>query len=142
MKISVNLENSYQQHKVLLHTNDQVQELTIPAKDVGYGSSVNGGELLLLAIATCFCNDLYREAMKENIKITYVSVNASAEFSEEGAAGYNITYNAKVEGDASGQTLAMLMKRTDQVTEIQNTLRAGVNVTFTEQAGDNMLVSQ
>ena len=31
-------------------------------KSPGRGSAVNGGEFLVLALATCYCNDLYREA--------------------------------------------------------------------------------
>jgi hypothetical protein len=33
----------------------------------GGGSSANGGELLCLALATCYCNDVYREAKKRGI---------------------------------------------------------------------------
>ncbi|MEQ9439553.1 MAG: OsmC family protein [Cyclobacteriaceae bacterium] len=132
MKISATVENSLHQHTALVCTNDQVRELAIPAKTEGQGASVNGGELLFLALATCFCNDIYREAAKRNISITLVFVEASGEFSAEGAPGYNITYQARVSGDASDAELAALIKYTDQMAEIQNTLRAGVNVTLIE----------
>lgn len=102
----------------------------MPAKASGPGSAVNGGELLCLALATCFCNDIYREARKKNITITHVTVEASAEFAAEGEAGYNIQYEAMLEGDASDDVLKALIKHTDQVAEIQNTLRAGVKVSL------------
>ncbi len=35
------------------------QTLAIAAKAGAAGSSVNGGELLFLALATYYCNDLY-----------------------------------------------------------------------------------
>jgi uncharacterized OsmC-like protein len=94
------------------------------------GSSVNGGELLCLALATCFCNDIYREAKKKNISVTKVIVEASAEFSAAGEPGYNIQYKAKLEGDASDEELLELIRHTDKVAEIQNTLRSGVKVSL------------
>ena len=58
MKISARVQNSHNIHHVILRTNDQSHPLTIPPKPTGFGSSVNGGELLLLALATCYCNDI------------------------------------------------------------------------------------
>jgi uncharacterized OsmC-like protein len=71
---------------------------------------------------------MYREARKKNITITKVTVEASAKFAVEGEAGYNISYKAQLEGDAAGEEFAALIRRTDAVAEIQNTLRAGVKV--------------
>lgn len=130
MQIIAQLENSLHQHSVTVQTNNTVQELAIPGKLTGVGSVVNGGEMLCVALATCFCNDIYREAQKKNIQVTKVWVEASAEFSAEGKPGFNFTYRAKVEGDASEEELLELIKHTDQVAEIQNTLRAGVPVTL------------
>ena len=130
MKITAKVENSFNNNIVTVQTNDMVQELTIPAKSTGIGSSVNGGEFLCLALATCFCNDIYRESKKMNIKVTKVLVEASGEFSTEGDPGYNINYRAKIEGDASDEELGELMIHTDKVSEIQNTLRAGVKVSL------------
>ncbi len=66
---------------------------------------MNGGELLLLSLATCFCNDIYREADKKGIIITRVSVEVSGEFAAEGQPGINISYSAKLEGDATDEVL-------------------------------------
>jgi uncharacterized OsmC-like protein len=96
------------------------------------GSSVNGGELLCLALAACFCNDIYREAIKMDITVTKVIVEASAEFSAAGEPGYNIQYKARLEGDASDEELAELIRHTDQVAEIHNTLRSGVKVSLVQ----------
>ena len=130
MKITATVENSFTKNTVTVQTNDVAQELIIPSKLTGMGSSVNGGEFLCLALATCFCNDIYRESIKKNISITKVLVQASAEFATEGEPGYNITYKATLEGDASDEELAQLIRHTDKVSEIQNTLRAGVKVTL------------
>ena len=132
MKITARLENSLNTNHVIVDTNGTSQQLSINSKSAGYGSSINGGELLCAALATCFCNDIYREAQKKNIVITKVSVEASAEFAGPGEAGYNICYKAKVEGDASAEELTDLIKHTDKVAEIHNTLRAGVKVSLVE----------
>ena len=130
MIMTAKVENSFNTHSVIVQTNTIAQELTIPGKLTGWGSSVNGGELLCLALATCFCNDIYREAAKKNMSVTEVVVEASAEFSAEGESGYNIHYKAKLEGDASDEELAELIRHTDKVAEIQNTLRASVKVSL------------
>ncbi len=72
----------------------------------------------------------YRAAGKKNITVTQVTVEASAEFAAEGQAGCNITYRAQLEGDASEEELTALVRQRDAVAEIQNTLRAGVNVSL------------
>ncbi|WP_224995768.1 OsmC family protein [Cesiribacter sp. SM1] len=128
MEIKARIENSLNSNQVFVETNGRLSELSIPSKESGRGSAVNGGEFLCLALATCFCNDIYREAQKQNITITKVVVEASAEFSAEGQAGFNIVYSAKLEGNASQEVLAELVQHTDKVAEIQNTLRAGVGV--------------
>ncbi|QCR24968.1 osmotically inducible protein OsmC [Pontibacter sp. SGAir0037] len=130
MKVTATVENSLHKNIVSVETNENSQQISIPSKFTGYGSSVNGGELLCVALATCFCNDIYREANKRNIKVTKVVVEASAEFLAEGAAGSNIVYHAKIEGDASNEELLALVKHTDTVAEVHNTLRSGVKISL------------
>ena len=74
MRISARVQNSQGQHQVSLTTNDTVHSLSIPPKPTGFGSSANGGELLFLALATCYCNDIYREAAKRGIEVVGVEV--------------------------------------------------------------------
>ena len=74
MRISARVQNSQGQHQVSLATNDTVHSLSIPPKPTGFGSSANGGELLFLALATCYCNDIYREAAKRGIEVVGVEV--------------------------------------------------------------------
>ena len=127
MKVSAKIENSPANHKASVQTVGQMKELTIPGNPKG-GSYVNRGELLMLALATCFCNDIYREAAKMDIKLNHVSVKASCEFVEEGSPGKNFTYAAKIKGNATPEELHALKQRTNEVAEIQNTLRVGVDV--------------
>lgn len=128
MKISAEVQNSKGQHQVIVRTNDKAQNLTIPSKSSGNGSSVNGGELLFLALATCYCNDLYREAAKRRIEIENVEVEVEGEFGADGEAARNITYRAKVNAKADEAQIRELMTETDKVAEIHNTLRQGAPI--------------
>ena len=132
MKISARVENSKDNHQVTLQTNDNVHSIVIPPKPTGYGSSANGGELLFLALASCYCNDIYREAAKRNIKVERVEVSVEGDFVGEGDPAKNVIYQAKVHANASDDEIRELMKFTDTVAEIQNTLRNGTPVVLSQ----------
>ena len=130
MKISATVRNTLSRHEVVLSTGNSEQSLSVPPKPSGQGSSVNGGEFLMLALATCYCNDLYREAAKLGISIAAVEVEASAEFAGIGLAASNIAYRANVSSFATQEQIAHLLCVTDAVAEVHNTVRAGVPVTL------------
>jgi organic hydroperoxide reductase OsmC/OhrA len=130
MKISAKVQNSEGQHLVTLSTNDNVHSLVIPPKPTGFGSDANGGELLFLALATCYCNDIYREAAKRGLKVEHVDIEVEGEFGAEGEPARNVSYRAKVTAPASESEIRELMSQTDRVAEIQNTLRLGTAVTL------------
>ena len=131
MKISAGVTNHEGQHQVTLQTNENVQSIVIPPKVSGFGSSINGGELLFLALATCYCNDLYREAGKREIKVQQVEVEVEGDFGGEGDPATNVTYRVKVTAQASEEDIRALIEQTDRLTEIQNTLRRGTSVVMT-----------
>ncbi len=132
MKISARVDNSEGKHHVTLTTNDKSHSIIIPPKSGGPGSSANGGELLFLALATCYCNDIYREAAKRNIPVEKVEVEVSGDFGAEGEPTKNVTYRAKVHAKGTEEKIRALMEYTDTVAEIQNTLRAGTDVKLSE----------
>jgi uncharacterized OsmC-like protein len=132
MKISARIENSKDNHQVTLQTNDHIHSIAIPPKPTGYGSSANGGELLFLALASCYCNDIYREAAKRNIKVERVEVHVQGDFGAEGEHAKNVTYRAKVFAQANEEEIRDLMKFTDTVAEIQNSLRIETPIVLTE----------
>lgn len=115
-------------HHVSVRTGDTSQQLSVPAKANGRGSAVNGGEFLMLALATCYCNDLYRETERLGIPIESAEVEASAEFNGIGLAAGNICYRANVVSSADARRIAKLLRETDAVAEVHNTVRAGVPV--------------
>lgn len=130
MKISAIIKSSFNQLQTSVQTNDASKELQIAPKPAGYGSSVNGGELLMLALATCYCNDIYREAAKRNINIKNVEVECHCDFGGEGEPGSNFKYKVNIESDASPSEIEYLVQQTDRVAEIHNTLRKGLEVTL------------
>ena len=132
MKISARVENSKDNHEVTLQTNNSVHSINIPPKATGYGSSANGGELLFLALASCYCNDIYREAAKRNIKVERVEVTVEGDFRKEGEPAKNVTYHAKVFAQANEDEIREMMKFTDTVAEIQNTMRTETPVILTQ----------
>jgi organic hydroperoxide reductase OsmC/OhrA len=128
MKIKAQVHNHAGHNQVNLSTNDQVHSLDIAPRASGFGSSANGGELLFLALATCYCNDIYREAGKRGIKVDRVEVEVQGDFGGEGEPAKNVTYHARVTAQASEEAIRDLMLATDSLTEIQNTLRLGTQV--------------
>ena len=128
MKISARVANQLGKHTATVQTNDRHQAVAIAAKADGYGSSVNGGELLFLALATCYCNDLYREGRKQGMEIAKVEVEVTGEFGTEGEGAQNILYRASVDAKAPREAILELMRHTDTVAEIQNTVRNGSSV--------------
>ena len=130
MEISATVKNSPPNHEVVVRTGATTQSLAIPAKSAGRGSAVNGGEFLMLALATCYCNDLYREAERLHIPLERVEVEAIAQFPGIGLAATNVRYRASVSSPAPASAIADLLRQTDAVAEVHNTIRAGVPVTL------------
>jgi organic hydroperoxide reductase OsmC/OhrA len=128
MNIWATIKNSGSKNDITVSTNNNEKKISIPAKAEG-GSLINGGELLFLSLATCFCNDIYREAARRNMQINSVEVNVTGEFGKEGEPGSNINYHVHVVSSTSSQQqIEELIKYVDTVAEIHNTLRKGVSV--------------
>jgi uncharacterized OsmC-like protein len=128
VNISARVRNSENEHQATVTTNGVVQSLAIPPKSSGFGSSANGGELLFLALATCYCNDVYREAAQQGIRVEQVEVEVAGQFGAPGEPAAHVTYRARVVADAPESEIRELMLRTDALAEIQNTLRVATPV--------------
>ena len=127
MKFGASIKSNSQDHQVTLKVGEQEQSIPIAPKPAG-GSSVTGGELLFLALATCFCNDIYREGVKRGITVHNVEVEVDGDFEAERQPASNIVYRVKVNADASEKELQELILYVDSIAEIQNTLRVGTPV--------------
>ena len=130
MEVSANITSRLNVHEVQVETDGTQKELSISPKAAGYGSSVNGAELLLASIATCFCNDIYREANKRAITIHGVNVTATGEFGDEGEPGSNFKYSVEVKSEAPEEAIRSLIQYVDGIAEIHKTLRKGIAVTL------------
>jgi len=128
MKVSASIKNSFGKNEISVATNSVIKTLTIAPKDSGYGSSVNGAELLLLSLATCYCNDIYREATKRGIQVDEVTVDCSSEFGAEGETGKNFYYKPLIKADATPEQIEELIKFTDGIAEIHKTIRMGLEI--------------
>lgn len=99
------------------------------AKDAGgLGLGFNGGELLLLAIGGCYSNDIFREAAKRGIDIENVQVTVIADWGGEPVRAQNVSFDVVVEADATEADIVELIRHTDRVAEIPNSLRMGTDV--------------
>ena len=128
LSIGATVESEFKQHRVMLRTAGNSHPLEVAPRRSGFGSSANGGELLCLALATCYCNDIFREATKRSIDVVGVEVEATAEFGAEGQPASRLSYRVSVRAKALESAIVDLITHTDKVAEVQNTLRMGIPV--------------
>ena len=99
-----------------------------PTAAGGAGLGFNGGQLLYLAIAACYSNDLYREAATRGITIRRVAVTVDGDFPSRGAASTPIVVDVEVAADAPQADVETLLDEVDLVAEIPRSLRDGTSV--------------
>jgi uncharacterized OsmC-like protein len=141
MNINAHLQNNKNEQRIFLTTNGKAHVINIEAKDAGYGSSVNGGELLCLALAASYCDDLYREAGKLGIRMDEVEVEVSAQFGEEGEPASSIHYQVRVKANTSEEGIRELMLETDRLAEVHKTLRLGIPVHLDQMEAISIVTS-
>jgi organic hydroperoxide reductase OsmC/OhrA len=130
MRSTARIHNAAGEHHVKISTGDRAMTLDIDPKPSGLGSNVSGGELLMLALATCFCNDVYREAAKMGIDVTHVDVECGGDFPAEGEPARDITYSARITAAGPEARVRELAAHVDRIAEIHNSLRASIPVSL------------
>ena len=128
MQAVARIRNSKGEHHLDVSMGQHAAAIEIAPKPGGLGSSVSGGEMLMAALATCYCNDVYREAKKMGVAVTSVEVECHAEFPSEGAAAAGVSYSARIQAEASEAQIRELAARTDRMAEIHNSLRESIAV--------------
>jgi uncharacterized OsmC-like protein len=103
-----------------------------PEQAGGMGLGFSRGELLLLAIGGCYCNDLFREAAKLGMVVKSVQVDVQADWGGDPVRAQHITYSTCIEAEVSEAEILALIAQTDRVAEIPNSLRLGTPVTLAE----------
>jgi len=131
MYISARVDSRPAGHDATVSTNGLAKSVPIPAREGMPGSGLNGGELLFLALATCYGNDVYREARPRGIDVARVEVQVEGEFGGVGEPARQIGYRVRVEARATEGEIIELIRHTDSVAEIQATLRRGMPVELT-----------
>ncbi|MFN8059167.1 MAG: OsmC family protein [Vicinamibacterales bacterium] len=128
MRIAATVKHAALSQAVSVMTDGAPKSIGVPAREDGRGSAINGGELLMLALATCYCNDLYREASRRELVLDAVEVEATADFDGVGAAATNVRYRARVASAAPASRIEALLRETDAVAEVHKTVRVGTPV--------------
>jgi organic hydroperoxide reductase OsmC/OhrA len=129
MKMSASIRNRVGEHVAEVATGGGApRTIAIPPRDGAAGSSASGGELLLLALATCYGNDVYREAAARGVSVEAVEVTAEADFPAAGSPASAVRYSARVTSSAPEDVVRALLAHTDAVAEIQATVRTAIPV--------------
>lgn len=139
MTIQAHVQNEQGRHRATVRTGDVSHALSLAPKPDGLGSGTSGGELLFLALATCACNDVYREAARLGLDVQRVDVEVGGTFGGVGEPATDIGYRVQVTASgASEDAVRALIEQTDRVAEVHNTLRVGTAVRL--RAADVVLV--
>ncbi len=99
-----------------------------PVEGGGGGLGFNGGELLLLAVAGCVSNDLFREARAKGIALTRVRIVARGDVEGNPPVSQGIEFDVEIGGRASEAELQALVREVDAIAEIPNSLRRATAV--------------
>ena len=82
----------------------------------------------MLAIGGCYSNDIFREAAKRGLKVQNVQVEVSADWGGDPVRAQNVAFAVAIEAEAREEEILELIRHTDQVAEIPNSLRLGTEV--------------
>lgn len=117
-------------HGVTVAAGGRGRALDVPAREGGPGSAVSGGELLFLALATCFVNDVYREARARALPVDGVEVEVTGQFDAPGSRARDVVYQVVVTSAAPDAQVRELVAHVDAIAEVHGSLRAGTPVTL------------
>jgi uncharacterized OsmC-like protein len=136
MKITASVKSSFQSFTANVGTDGFEQPLNIPIHSSGYGSAINGGELLLSAMAIGYCNEIYLEAKKRKINISSMEVTCAGSFSE-GKPADQLRYNVLIEADARAEEIGDLILKIDEKAVVHLTLRRANTIEFEDFIDDH-----
>jgi organic hydroperoxide reductase OsmC/OhrA len=101
-----------------------------PAAAGGGGLGFNGGQLLYLAIAACWSNDLYREATTMGIELDGVEIVVDGDFPARGAGATPISVELTVRSPAPEAEIEALIAEVECVAEIPMAIRESPEITI------------
>ena len=100
--------------------------------DGGQGVGFNGGQLLLLALGACYANDVFREGDRRDVEVLGVRVVVECDWEGSPTTARNVRFSTRVEAAADEDEIMELIRHVDEIAEIHNTLREGVEVELVE----------
>jgi putative redox protein len=96
-----------------------------PTEAGGRGLGFSGGQLLYLAIAACWSNDLYREATTMGIELAGVELTVDGDFPARGSGSTPITIDLVVRSAAAEERIRALIDEVERIAEIPRAIREG-----------------
>jgi uncharacterized OsmC-like protein len=108
--------------------------------DGGQGVGFTGGELLLLALGACYTNDVFREAAKRGLEVLGVRVVVECDWEGDPPRAQHVRFSTRVEAEADEDEIMELMRYVDEIAEVHNSLRHGVQVELTEAEAVSMQI--
>lgn len=100
-----------------------------PAAAGGGGLGFSGGQLLYMAIAACWSNDLYREAATMGIELDGVEITVDGDFPARGSGSTPITVDLVIRSSAPEDRIRELIAEVERVAEIPRAIREGPPIT-------------
>lgn len=101
LQVNGHVYNSLGAYSTALTTHSNAQSVVNPPRAPGSGSRAKGGDLLFLALATCCCNNVYREATKHGFAVEHREVDVAGQSGAEAEPASQIHYHAKITADAT-----------------------------------------
>jgi uncharacterized OsmC-like protein len=99
-----------------------------PTAAGGGGLGFSGGQLLYMAIAACWSNDLDREAATMGIELDGVELTVDGDFPARGAGSTPITVDVVVRSSAPEAKVCELIAEVERVAEIPRSIRDGAPI--------------
>ena len=94
-----------------------------PTAAGGGGLGFNGGQLLYLAIAACWSNDLYREAATMGIQLDGVELTVDGDFPSRGSGSTPISVDLVVRSAEPEARVRELIAEVERIAEIPRAIR-------------------
>ena len=104
--------------------------IDLPQDEGGQGLGFSGGELLLLAIGSCYCNDLHRAAARSGISLDSIDLTVSAKWSDKPLQLTDAHVSIRTKTAKCAVDLHQLIKQVDVATSVANSLRSGARITL------------
>jgi len=92
------------------------------------GEGATYGELLCLAVAGGYADELLQEAERCGIRIDRLHISVEAEAENGGRKAGNLAISVRVETNADEHVIMDLIEHTDRVSEVLKSLRLGTSV--------------